>query len=100
MGEKWPAFAKGFCFVFLLALVSLFFAAQKDLKALGIEYAVWAIFLGMLISNTIGTPQWVKPALKTEFFIKTGLIIMGAEVLFNKMLAIGRPNDHRMRSRM
>lgn len=91
MGEKFGAFARGFIFVFLLSLVALVFASQKDLKALGIEYAVWAIVLGMLISNTIGTPKWVMPALKTEFFIKTGLIVMGAEVLFNKMLAIGLP---------
>ena len=91
MGEKIEAFAKAFPFLFLLAFISLAFASQKDLKSMGIEYAVWAIFLGMLISISIGIPEWLKPALKTEFYIKTGLIIMGAEVLFNKMLAIGLP---------
>ncbi len=91
MGEKWSGFAKGFAFVFLLSFVSLFLASQKNLKDLGVEYAVWAIVLGLLISNTIGTPKWASSALKTEFYIKTGLIIMGAEVLFNKILAIGLP---------
>ncbi|MEO1258141.1 MAG: putative sulfate exporter family transporter [Bacteroidota bacterium] len=91
MGERYSGFLKGFVFVFLLAFISLVLAGQKDLKALGIEYAVWAIVLGMLMSNTIGTPKWITPALKTEFYIKTGLIIMGAEVLFNKILAIGLP---------
>ncbi|MEZ4934940.1 MAG: putative sulfate exporter family transporter [Saprospiraceae bacterium] len=91
MGDKFGDFTKGFALVFLLALVSLFLASQKDLKDLGVEYAVWAIVFGMLISNTIGTPRWAESALKTEFYIKTGLIIMGAEVLFNKILAIGLP---------
>jgi uncharacterized membrane protein YadS len=46
---------------------------------------------GMLISNTIGTPKWVMPGVSTEFFIKTGLVLLGAEILFNKILAIGKP---------
>lgn len=91
MGDKFSDFAKGFALIFFLAIVSLFLASQKELKDLGIEYAVWAIVFGMLISNTIGTPKWAESALKTEFYIKTGLIIMGAEVLFNKILAIGLP---------
>lgn len=90
-GTPVPKFVKGFVAVFLLALVSLALAGQKDLKDLGIEYAVWAIVLGMLISNTVGTPGWATAALKTEFYIKTGLVLMGAEVLFNKILAIGLP---------
>ena len=91
MGDEFEGFMKGFAFLFILAFISLFLAGQNDLKDLGIEYAVWAIVLGMLISNTVGTPGWVTSALKTEFYIKTGLIIMGAEVLFNKILAIGLP---------
>ena len=90
-GTSFPEFIKGFAVVFLLSLFSLFLAGQKDLHDLGIEYAVWAIVIGMLISNTIGTPAWAKEALKTEFYIKTGLVLMGAEVLFNKILAIGLP---------
>ncbi len=91
LGVPFPKFAKGFLFVFLLAAISMILAGQKDLADMGIEYAVWAIFLGMLISNTVGTPGWVKNSLKTEFFIKTGLVVMGAEVLFNKILDIGLP---------
>lgn len=45
----------------------------------------------MLISNTVGTPEWVKPAVQTEFYIKTGLVLLGAEVLFGKILSIGLP---------
>lgn len=90
-GVAFLSFVKGFAFIFLLALISLLLAAQNDLKDLGIEYAIWAILLGILISNTIGTPAWVTPALQTEFFIKTGLVLMGAELLTGKILAIGLP---------
>ncbi|MFK8006813.1 MAG: YeiH family protein [Saprospiraceae bacterium] len=91
LGKQRSAFAKGFAFVFLIAIVAYLFGAQVNMKAMGIGYAAWAIILGLLISNTIGTPQWVKPALQTSWFIKTGLVLLGAEVLFNKVLAIGLP---------
>lgn len=90
-GIAFISFIKGFALIFLLTLVSLFLAAQNDLKDFGIEYAIWAILLGIIISNTIGTPNWAKGALQTEFFIKTGLLLMGAELLISKILAIGLP---------
>jgi hypothetical protein len=33
----------------------------------GIEYVIFALLLGLLISNTIGTPEWLMPAVQTEF---------------------------------
>ena len=91
MGDSFLKFAKGFLYVFAIAIISYLLAAQANMKALGFGYAAWAIIIGLLISNTIGTPNYVKPALATEFFIKTGLVLLGAEILFGKILAIGLP---------
>ncbi len=91
MGKDVGAFLKGFVFVFALAALSYLLAGQATMKQYGVEYAVWAIVIGMLISNTVGTPKWVKPALETEFYIKAGLVLLGASVLFNKIVAIGIP---------
>jgi uncharacterized membrane protein YadS len=85
------AFLKGFVFVYALAILAYFIAGQADIKASGIGYAAWAIILGLLISNTIGTPAWVMPAVQVEYFIKTGLVLLGAEILFGKILTIGIP---------
>ena len=84
-------FAPGFILIFGIAVISYFLAAQTGLKARGLGYAIWAIILGLLISNTIGTPRWALPALSTEFYIKTGLVLLGAEILLGKVLAIGLP---------
>ncbi len=86
-----PTFAAGFAFVFLLALLSYILGAHTVSKTYGISYAAWALLLGLLISNTVGVPAWAKPALRTPFYIKTGLVLLGAEVLFNKVMAIGLP---------
>jgi uncharacterized integral membrane protein (TIGR00698 family) len=84
-------FALGFYGVFGLSLVSYLLAGQEFVKHYNLEYALWAVLLGLLISNTIGTPKWLSAATNTEFYIKTGLVLLGAEVLFNKLLALGLP---------
>ena len=77
--------------VFLLATLAYVLAGQSLVKGYNLEYALWAIGVGLLISNTIGTPSFVKPAVLTEFYIKTGLVLLGAEVLMSRLLALGIP---------
>ncbi len=91
MGQSFGKFFKGFLFVFAIACLAFMMANQTTIKGLGIGYAAWAIIIGMLISNTIGTPNWVKPGVQTEYFIKTGLVLLGAKILFGKLVAIGQP---------
>ena len=91
MGHSSRKFMLGFTGVFLVSVLSYFLAGQATMKHYGIGYAAWAIAIGMIIANTVGTPKWIKPALQVEFFIKTGLVLLGAEVLFNKIVAIGVP---------
>ena len=91
MGDSFARFAKAFCFVFAVAVLAYVAAANATMKHYGIGYAAWAILFGMIISNTVGTPEWVKPGVQTEYYIKTGLVLLGAEVLFNKILSIGIP---------
>ncbi|RUM51463.1 MAG: putative sulfate exporter family transporter [Methylococcus sp.] len=91
MSGKGSDFLKGFGLVYLLAVTAYFIAGQADVKAMGIGYAAWAITLGLMISNTVGTPTWAKPAIQVEFYIKTGLVLLGAEILFGKILIIGIP---------
>ncbi|NLW82396.1 MAG: putative sulfate exporter family transporter [Desulfovibrionales bacterium] len=91
MGESFGSFLTGFFFVFILAVLAYMAETQALMKHWGFGFPLWAIVFGMLISNTIGTPKWVVPAVQTEYYIKTGLVLLGAEILFSKMLAIGKP---------
>ena len=91
MEQKYLKFISAFIGVFFLAVISYMLAAQVDMKDLGISYAIWAIILGLIISNTIGTPRWLMPAVQTEYYIKTGLVLLGAEILLGKIMAIGLP---------
>lgn len=90
-GQPRGRFVIAFLGVFAGALLAYVLAGQAVIKSYNLEYALWALAVGLLVSNTIGTPEWVRPALRTELFIKTGLVILGAEVLFSKLLALGVP---------
>jgi uncharacterized membrane protein YadS len=91
MRQKVGRYAVAFLAIFILAIISFTFANHHLAKAYGLSYAAWALAIGLLVSNTIGTPGWLKPGVKTEMYIKTGLVLLGAEILFGKILSIGVP---------
>lgn len=79
-----PAFAG----LFVLAILVRFISAEYTLNRY-LEWAFFAILIGLLVSNTVGVPQWLKPAVQTEFYIKAGLVIMGFSVLFSNIVNFG-----------
>ncbi len=82
-------YAIGFPFVFLLAVLAYGIGNHTTLNHYGFNDIIWALILGMFFSNVFGKPKWLKPALRTELFIKTGLVLLGAEILFNRVLVLG-----------
>jgi uncharacterized integral membrane protein (TIGR00698 family) len=91
MGAFHRGFVPAFVGVFLLAVLAYVLAGQNVVKHYNLEYALWALVVGLIISNTLGTPAWLRPALRTELYIKTGLVLLGAEILLYQLLALGLP---------
>ncbi|MGB7325288.1 MAG: putative sulfate exporter family transporter [Rubripirellula sp.] len=84
-------FLLAFPAIFLLAGFAYVLASQSVVKSYNLEYALWALLVGLIISNTVGTPKILNPAILTEFYIKTGLVLLGAEVLMSRLLVLGLP---------
>ena len=81
----------GFVVIYLLAIVSLILAGNKAINGYGIEYVIFGLIIGLLISNLIRMPSWLKEAARSEFFIKTGLIILGTSIVFTDIVQAGLP---------
>jgi uncharacterized integral membrane protein (TIGR00698 family) len=81
----------GYAVLCALATLAFVMANQQVVKHFNLEYVLWALLLGLLISNTIGVPRLIRPMLIGDTIIKLGLILLGAEVLFGKLLALGVP---------
>ena len=47
------------------------------------------MIVGLVVSNTVGVPKWLKPAVQTEYYIKAGLVVMGFSVLFSNIVNFG-----------
>jgi uncharacterized integral membrane protein (TIGR00698 family) len=55
-----------------------------------IEYVLWAILIGLAISNTIGTPAIFRPGVATyEFWLKVGIVFLGARFLLGDVRRLG-----------
>ena len=89
MGENVRKFVAGYVVVFLLAVLAYIISTQASVSAYGLPFAMWALLFGLLISNTIGTPSWLLAGSRTELYIKTGLVLLGAEILFAKIVVLG-----------
>ena len=90
-GGRAGKFVRGFALIFLLAVVSLVIAGNKTINYYGIEYVVFALLAGLLIGNLGTLPPWLKEAARSEFFIKTGLVILGTSILFTDIIQAGIP---------
>jgi len=89
MGERIKTYVPAFLVVFVIAIISMVIGQQATLKAYGLSYPLWALVIGLLISNTIGVPEWLKTGARTELYIKCGLVVLGAEILFTRIMALG-----------
>lgn len=87
-GEKVGKYIPAFLALFIVAIIVRLVSAEFTLNRY-LEWAFWALLIGLLISNTVGTPDWLKPAIRTEYYIKTGLVIMGFSVLFSNIAKFG-----------
>jgi uncharacterized integral membrane protein (TIGR00698 family) len=88
---RFGPFLLGYTLLFALAILAFLMASQSTVKFYNLEYVLWALLLGVMICNTVGVPDWLKPMLIGDSIIKVALVIFGAEVLFGKLVALGLP---------
>jgi len=79
----------GFAVVFVLGWLAQWIAGQSQINALGLEYVLFGLVLGLILNHAFSLPAWLRAAVRTEFYIKTGLVILGATILFQEMMEAG-----------
>ncbi|HEY3364169.1 MAG TPA: putative sulfate exporter family transporter [Symbiobacteriaceae bacterium] len=90
MGGKVSNYVPAFTVLFASALLILVLGSQQTLKKYGLEYPFWALVIGLIIGNLWTLPEWLKAATnRTEFFIKTGIVLLGANLSFNVIIKGG-----------
>jgi uncharacterized integral membrane protein (TIGR00698 family) len=81
----------GFFVIYILAVVSLIIAGNKTVSSYGLEYVVFGLIIGLVMRNFNLAPSWLRHTARSEFFIKTGLVILGTSILFTDIVQAGVP---------
>lgn len=80
LGIRLSTFLPAFLFVYSISAALYFLGLWDRAAHYNLEPPLVALGLGLLISNTIGVPRWLSPALRVEFYIKTGIVLLGASL--------------------
>ena len=90
-GGNIKRFAAGFTLIYALLILSFIVAGNKTIAYYGLEYVVFALLIGIVLGNVTKLPLWLKEAVRSEFYIKTGLVILGTSILSGDIAKAGLP---------
>jgi Predicted membrane protein len=82
-------FPLSFVIVYALAWLANYVAGLSPVKTIGLESVFFAVLIGLIIRNTVGLPKWMAHAVRSEYYIKAGLVILGSSILFNEIMRAG-----------
>ena len=84
-----PAFVPGALLLYVLGWLAQAMAGYVGAAGFGLEYVIFALAIGLVVNHTIGVPNWLRDGLRTEYYIQTGLVVLGATILFDEIVGAG-----------
>jgi uncharacterized integral membrane protein (TIGR00698 family) len=89
IGYRLSEFVPAFVFVYVLSLLIFVLGQWTQASVYGFEPPLVALLLGLLISNAIGLPRRLDAGFRVEFYIKTGIVLLGATLPFTLIVWAG-----------
>ncbi len=89
LGHDLKAFVPGFTILFILGVLVSILGASTTAKKWSLEAPLMALLVGLIIGNFVPIPKWLDTAFRTEFYVKTGIVLMGATLPFTLILQSG-----------
>jgi len=89
MGWKLAEFLPSFLFVYTSSLVIFVIGQWKQAGAYNLEPPLVALVVGLLISNFLPLPAWMDAGFRVEYYIKTGIVLLGATLPFTLIIWAG-----------
>lgn len=88
-GRPLRSFALMFPIVYLITFIAIVIAGNAYVKTLNLEAVIFSLVLGLIVSNLFALPAWFRKALSVELFVKIGLVLLGASIIFSDILKAG-----------
>ena len=89
MGIKFQRFLVGFLFLYLLALVMFSVGGWVNSAKYNLEPPLVALVVGVLLANSVRLPKIFDDAFRVEYFVKLGIVLLGATFPITLVLTAG-----------
>ena len=91
-------FVPSFVFLYVVSVLIFVLGQWTQANYYNLEPPLVALLLGLLISNLIGLPRWMDAGFRVEFYVKTGIVLLGATLPFSLSPGRARSRFSRRRS--
>lgn len=82
-------FLPAFFVVFIASTLIFIAGAWVDAAKYNLEPPLVALVLGLVVANTVKLPAWLDAGLRVEFYIKVGIVLLGATLPFTLLVWAG-----------
>ncbi len=89
IGHRARAFIPSFIIIFILSVAICYAGSWDQAKRYNLEPPLIALLLGLAISNLVALPAAVTAAFRVEFYIKLGIVLLGAALPFTLIVWAG-----------
>jgi uncharacterized integral membrane protein (TIGR00698 family) len=89
MGHRARRFLPGFALIYLATVIILVVSQSRFFHTYSLEAPLVALVVGLLVGNLVRLPGWLDSALRTEYYIKTGIVLLGATLPLTAIVTAG-----------
>ena len=89
LGFRAKEFVPSFTLLYLLAVLIAALSSNATARAYNLEAPLLALLVGLAIGNFAHFPRWMNAGIRVEFYIKTGIVLLGATLPFSLIVYAG-----------
>jgi uncharacterized membrane protein YadS len=78
LGFKPAEFVPSFVFLYVISVVIFALGQWDKANTYDLEPPLVALVVGLVLSNLVGLPRWLDAGFRVEFYVKTGIVLLGA----------------------
>jgi len=89
MGFRPRQYLPGFAALYGTSVLILVVSQSRFFHTYSLEAPLVALLLGLVVGNAVRLPRWLDSSLRTEYYIKTGIVLLGATLPLTAIVTAG-----------
>ncbi|OAT80236.1 hypothetical protein A6M21_00880 [Desulfotomaculum copahuensis] len=89
MGIKPSKFIPSFILLYILSIIMFAIGGWVNAQKFNLEPPLVALIIGLIIANVVPLPRWLSEGFRVEYYIKTGIVLLGATFPINLVASAG-----------